>query len=499
MDDPSAIDCAVLLAAPGREPAAGPVRLSLRAGRVAGLAALPEPPPGPRRLLMPALVNAHDHARTLRSASLGAFGQPLETWLPFMGVPPGADPYLCAATAFARSVRHGVSHAMVHYTRVQGGLAYPDEVRAVARAARDVGLRIGFAVAMRDRQGLALCDDATALAAIRPALRDEARRRLSTPAEPAADQLARVDAVAAALASEPGVGEHVTLQYGPTGVQWCSDPLLRGIAARARESGRPVHMHLLETRYQRQWADRAYPQGIVAHLDALGLLGPWLTLAHCVWARPDELAQLADRGVTIAVSTSSNLGLKSGVAPVGEMLRRGCRVAMGLDGMAFDEDDDALREMRLLHALHRGWGFDVDMTPAQLWDVAARNGRRTVTGQGDDGGGAIVAGAPADLLALDLDALDDDALFPAVDPLHLLLARGRGGLVDALWVGGRPVVAGGRVLGVDEPALKAALHRALRAAIAADGGPDAWRMRLTGMAEDLGPFYRSGAFLGGCC
>ena len=40
-----------------------------------------------------------------------------------------------------------------------------------------------------------------------------------------------------------------------------------------------------------------------------------------------------------------------------EMLRQGCRVAMGLDGMAFNEDDDALHEMRLGYALHRGWGF----------------------------------------------------------------------------------------------------------------------------------------------
>ena len=80
-------------------------------------------------------------------------------------------------------------------------------------------------------------------------------------------------------------------------------------------------------------------------------------LAHCAWARPEELALLAERGVTIAVNASSNLGLKSGLAPVPEMLRQGCRVAMGLDGMAFNEDDDALHEMRLGYALHRGWGF----------------------------------------------------------------------------------------------------------------------------------------------
>jgi cytosine/adenosine deaminase-related metal-dependent hydrolase len=47
---------------------------------------------------------------------------------------------------------------------------------------------------------------------------------------------------------------------------------------------------------------------------------------------------MAAGGATIVVNTSSNFIVSSGVAPVGEMLRRGCRVAMGLDGLSFDEE-----------------------------------------------------------------------------------------------------------------------------------------------------------------
>jgi cytosine/adenosine deaminase-related metal-dependent hydrolase len=339
-------------------------------------------PPGPRRLLLPALANAHDHARTFRSSTLGTVDLPLEGWLPFLGVLPGADPYLCAVTSFARSLRHGVTALMVHYTRVQGGLPYVDEALAVARAARDVGVKIGFAVAMRDRQGLAYCDDATVLAALRPAIREPVARRLSAPDGPPAEHLARVGDLAAALLQADGgtLAPHVTVQYGPNGVQWCTTALLQAVAQASAEQQRPVHMHLLETRYQRDWADQTFPQGLVAHLDQIGLLSPRLTLAHCTWARPDELALLAERGVTVAVNTSSNLGLKSGIAPVPDMLRAGCRVAMGLDGMALDEDDDALREMRLAYALHRGWGYDTTMTRAQLWAFAAEHGRHSVMG-----------------------------------------------------------------------------------------------------------------------
>lgn len=500
------IDCAWLLAEPGTQAAQANMRITVEAGRIASLSPLAGPPPGPRQLVLPALTNAHDHGRTFRTATIGAFGQPLESWLPYGGVVPGADPYLCAATSFARSLRKGVARLMVHYTRVQGLGAYVNEAQAVARAARDVGVQIGFAVAMRDRQGIAYCDDAHVLAALRPGIRDAVAARLSTRATPPAAQLALVDDVAQMVASAEGgsLAPHVTVQYGPTAVQWCSEALLAAIAQASADTGRPVHMHLLETPYQREWADQVHPGGIVAYLDAIGLLSPRLTLAHCAWARPDELALLAERGVTIAVNTSSNLALKSGIAPLAEMLRQGCRVAMGLDGSAFDEDDDALREMRLAYALHRGWGFEETMTRAQLWSFAAQNGRRSVSGRtgagGEgDGGGRIAVGAPADVLVLNWDALDDDALFPDIDPLDLLLARGNGSHIDRVFVDGRCVVRGGRVTGVDEAALRAALNAEVRGKLAAQPAASAeWRATLDALSDDLGPFYRRGMFKG-CC
>ena len=472
-------------------------------GRIAGIEPLPGTAPGPRRLAMPALVNAHDHARTFRSATLGAAEQPLETWLAWLGVLPGVDPWLCAATSFARSARKGAARVVVHYTRVQGGRPYLDEALAVARAAGDVGIRIGLAVAIRDRQGIGYADDDTVLAALRPGIRGAVHERLSVRAEPPAAHLARVDELATAV-DEAGLAGQVSVQYGPTAVQWCSPAVLAAVAQASADTGRGVHMHLLETRYQREWADRVHPEGIVRMLDAIGLLSPRLTLAHCAWARPEELALLAERGVTIAVNTSSNLGLRSGIAPVAEMLRQGCRVAMGLDGMAFDEDDDGLRELRLAWALHRGWGFEEAMSRAQLWDFALRHGRRSVDGPmpastaGDAATGPLLAlGCPADVLVLDWESLDDDSLFADVDPLDLLMARGHGGHVAALFVGGRPVVAEGRVTGVDEPALRAELLARTRAALAADPRAAAWRATLREMAEDLGPFYRRGAL--GCC
>ena len=496
----STIDCAWLLADPGSEPARADMRIEVESGRIASVSALPAAPAGPRRLALPALANAHDHARTFRTATLGAYNLPLESWLPYFSVLPGVDPYLCAATSFARSARQGVAELMVHYNRLQGVTGYLEEAAAVACAARDVGLRIGFAVSMRDRHGIGYCDDDAVLAALRPAIRVEVRRRLSVRATAPAQQFALVDDVAR-MVQESGHAPYVNVQYGPTGAQWCSEALLEGIAAASADTGRGVHMHFVETRYQREWADRAYPQGILSRLDAIGLLSPRLTLAHCTWAREDELALLAERGVTIAVNTSSNLGLRSGIAPLPDMIRLGCRVAMGIDGLALDEDDDALREMRLGWSLHRGWGYDSNLSTCELWAFAARHGRRTVSGPQAEAagieGGRIAPGAPADLLLLDWQTLDDDALFADIDPLDLLLARATAAHIDESIVGGRTIVRRGRVVGVDEAALRTELVARMRAAIAARPHVAEWRATVGALAEDLGPFYRHGGF--GCC
>jgi cytosine/adenosine deaminase-related metal-dependent hydrolase len=408
-------------------------------------------------LALPALVNAHDHGRAVRTSSLNAGGKPLETWIQYHALIPPVDPYLVGLVTLSRSALGGVGAVMMHLTRPQGLTDLPTEAAAIARAGREVGIRVGFAPTMRDRNPLVYGPTEPILAA----LPEEARRRIEALLRqplPTRDAVALVDDIAAAAA-----GPLFDVQYGPQGVQWCSDELLSAVAEASARSGRRIHMHLLETRYQRAWADAAHPGGVVKHLDALGLLTPRLTLAHCVWARPDELDLLAERGVTIAVNTSSNLHLHSGIAPVPRMIAAGCRIALGLDASAFDDDDDALRDLRLWHLLHVGNGFNVAVNRAQTLRAAFANGRRSVTNIDD--GGAVAAGAPADILLIDWAALDDDRLREDIDPLVLMLTRATARHIRELIVGGRTVVKEGKVTGVDAEAVRAEVIGRMRNAM----------------------------------
>ena len=305
------------------------------------------------------------------------------------------------------------------------------------------------------------------------------------PATPSAEeQIARVEAIAAAVESAA-----FRVQFGPNGPQWCSDALLKAIAEASRRTGRRVHMHLLETRYQRAFADRAYPEGVVTRLKGLGLLSPRLTLAHCVYARPEELDAIAASGAVIATNPSSNLHLRSGIAPISEAIRRGCRVALGVDASAFDEDDDILREMRLGHFLHGGWGFESVVERGAWLEMIVRNGRYA---NGAPGAGALSVGEPADILVLDLDALDRDAVLP-VEPIDLVFARASAAHVAQLLVAGQEIVRDGRLTRVDLDAAEGPLRSQYRKKMASRAPfLEAWGDLEPAVAEH----YRNGL---GCC
>jgi cytosine/adenosine deaminase-related metal-dependent hydrolase len=440
--------------------------------------------PARRLLAMPALANAHDHCRPLSPTSFGGAGKPLETWLLRLAAMPSVDPYLAACAAFGRAARSGVASVMAHYTRPQGPMPFVDEAREIARAAADVGVRATLAIAMRDRNPLVYGDAAVVRAELPPEARAVVEKEFFAPTLSATEQVARVEAVAAAVESET-----FAVQFGPTGVQWCSDELLRNIARASARSGRRIHMHLLETKYQRAFADRAYPDGLLPHLKSLGFISDRVAFAHCVYARPDELALIAEAGATIVTNPSSNLHLASGIAPIGAAIKKGVRIACGVDGSALDEDDDALREMRLGYFLQGGWGFDKVIERAPYLEATVANGRRA---NGAPGSGDIKVGEPADLLVLDLDRLDRDAVMP-VDPIDLVFARANQAHVAHLVVAGKVIVRDGKLLGVELDQIHAQLRGETRRAMPGRAGFLAASGELERGAAD---FYRG---LVGCC
>jgi cytosine/adenosine deaminase-related metal-dependent hydrolase len=450
-------------------------RVTLSAGRIAGLEATKH---AASALILPALSNAHDHGRGMRTVAFGAGDDALEVWIAALGQEPATDPWLRAAVAFARMAEAGVA-ALNHCHNAADPERLVEEAAAVSRAARDVGLRVAFAVPVTGRNPLTYGDPAPLFDRLPRALAVALRDRPARGPSPEI-QLAMVAEVAAF--------EHelFEVQYGPVGPQWVDDAMLERIADCSAADGRRIHMHLYETRYQKEWAEAAYPDGHLRHLDRLGLLSDRLTVAHGVHLDEEDCALLAERGVHVSWNASSNLRLRSGIAPVERFLRHGVRFGLGLDGMAFDDDEDALRELRVAWRLQRGWGAEDVLTRDRLLDAALIDGRRAIFGSHECAWG-LDAGAPADVLVLESGRIGGDVLEQCADPLDLVIARGRAEDVRSLFVAGREVVREGRATGIDRPAAEAELVEQARAAGALPSDGD-----LRTLQAAIADYYRCG-------
>ena len=171
-------------------------------GIITDISAGAEPSVGPRSLVIPAFINAHDHARPTAS-SFGALGMPLESWILRSALGTPVDPYLTAASALARSARAGCAAMMVHYTRPSGAMPLVEEAGAIARAASDVGIRIAFALAVRDQNPVVYGDEEPVLSSLSKDDRSTIEQLfVRAPMSPKA-YIELTDAIAAAIGARP--------------------------------------------------------------------------------------------------------------------------------------------------------------------------------------------------------------------------------------------------------------------------------------------------------
>jgi 5-methylthioadenosine/S-adenosylhomocysteine deaminase len=212
----------------------------------------------------------------------------------------------------------------------------------------------------------------------------------------------------------------------------------------------------------------------VAHLAALGVPGPDLTLGHGVWLTEAELELVAASDTMICHNTRSNLRLRNGIAPVRARIARRLRVALGLDEAGLNDDRDLFQEMRLVLRLQRTPGMDDGVpTPADVFRMATEHGAATTPFA--ERIGVLEPGRAADRLLVAWPPLADPYLDPETPVLDALGHRGRAAHVDTGIVAGEVVLREGRPARVD----KAEALRALAASLGRPRSPEeAQRRRL---------------------
>ncbi len=344
---------------------------------------------GPDALVVPGLINAHDHGRAPSALQLGIADDLLEAWLVDLLRLPAVDTRDATSYAALEQLENGITTTSNSFYLPAN---YRAELEATAAGYRAAGLRVGLVASTLDQSPVV--ELLTAVAPqLTPALRRFVGEFMARRRPP--DQ---TDYFATLQDYPACAGDHRQwLLAGPVSLHWCSQPLLAEIWAAAARRDLSLQTHLLESPYQAATATARHGQSIVSVMQQQRLLQSNLSCAHCVYLSAPDMALLANAGVSVVHNASSNLRLRNGVAPVQQMLAEGINVALGLDSQSLNDDADMWQEMRLVARLHQAQGQGLDSR--QVWAMATINGARALGIE--DLTGSLAVGKKADLLLLD--------------------------------------------------------------------------------------------------
>ncbi len=369
-------------------------------------------------IVMPGLVNAHNHVFQLSERGLGK-NLTMEEWLkkliyPINKILSSDDHYALVTMACADSFRNGVTSMVEQLTNFARF-----EADSECRAFSDCGMRAAVARGVSTQSTIDPAENA----------------------DPAEEyKIARKHL-------EHWQGEELVQPWlGPAGLYSTDEKTLKLLKDLCTEARTGFHIHLSETRHQAEFARQQGYSGQVDWAYRLGLLDGRTSVAHAVWINPAEIELLRQTGAKAVHNPSSNQVLSSGVANVPMWMQKGLDIALGTDGPASNDSLDMIAEMKSCVLLHRVNTLNPNIMSASNAFKMATQGGAAVLGLSDRLG-MLEPGYLADIACVRYDA--NPSLNPIYDPIEALVYYGSGRDVCTTIVNGNIVYHNGRYLSLD--------------------------------------------------
>jgi 5-methylthioadenosine/S-adenosylhomocysteine deaminase len=238
----------------------------------------------------------------------------------------------------------------------------------------------------------------------------------------------------------------------PHSIYTCSQKTLQDAAALARKYNAPILIHTGEMK--KEWDDSLKQNGMspVQYMDKIGLLGPDVVSAHCIFVDAADEKTLAQKQVGCVHNPSSNMMIASGVSPVADMRAAGIAVGLGTDGPAGSNNDlDLMEEIDLAAKLAKITKLNpLALNAKAVVEMATIDGARAL--HMDKEIGSLEAGKKADVILI---SLDEPNAVPMYDIYAQLAYALKGSDVETVVIGGRIVMRDRKLLTVDKEAAMA--------------------------------------------
>jgi cytosine/adenosine deaminase-related metal-dependent hydrolase len=399
-------------------------------------------------LLIPGLINGHGHGRGLTDFQRGALDNTLESWLFDTRKYVPVATYDDLALSAIRLLKSGVTTTM-HNHLLKNPAEWEQEFQEGLSAYRDAGMRVQFNPGVRNSNPFVYGDNEGFL----KSLPQNLQQMLTAP--PPEGALTGENFVEAVSQLHTASDSDMTrIGFGPLAPQWCTDDLLLAIREAAQKLGVPIHVHAVQSIFQKVYGLDYLGKTLIRHMQDIGFLGRGVVIGHCVWPTEEDIAILAETGAAVTHHPSCNLRVRNGISPAFHMLKAGVLVGLGLDGKGINDDDDMIQEMKVCYLLHRIPSLELDsdhMTARQVFKMTTENNAALLGF--DKRIGRLAPGYLADMVLIDYKAMTHPYIDPAQDPIDALMYRGSNKYVDTVLVNGQTVVRDGSVLTLDEAAV----------------------------------------------
>jgi 5-methylthioadenosine/S-adenosylhomocysteine deaminase len=242
-----------------------------------------------RHMLLPGFVNSHHHVG-LTPLQLGSPDYALELWFASRMSARDVDIYLDTLYSAFEMIASGITTVQHIHGWMRGSFEQVHGASsAVLKAYRSIGMRASYCYAVREQNRLVYEDDAAFCARLPTDVGAALAEHLKRSALSFADHLQLYK-----MLRDENTGQALTrIQLAPANLHWITDDGLMTLVEQAKADDVPMHMHLLETVYQKEYARRRTGTTAVKHMDKLGALGPWMTLGHAVWLTEEDVELVA--------------------------------------------------------------------------------------------------------------------------------------------------------------------------------------------------------------
>ena len=384
---------------------------------------------GPRDLVIPGLIDTHNHmAQALvRSMALEDLPNITRVYIPAEDVLGDDGIRTSARVAMANLLRAGV-------TTTTDTTCTAEHEEAVGETARETGIRCALAVGQRDRTSRLASNyeqiDGRSEYSDDPAVRDDNIAHLE-------DFLTRWSARGQGL-----VRPYIHAASVPS----VSDEMFMAARELAERHDTVVMTHINRDREEIELCVSLFGRRPIEHLSHIGALGPRFLAIHAMLTTAREIRLLAEAGAKLTHAPVVCTDIVSAVTDIVGMRAAGVTVGLGCDTVI----NDILAVMRIaffMQAQSAGIPMydPVGFTTEDAFDMATIEGAKAL--MWDTEIGSLEVGKAADIAVIDGE---NPRLSPRHNPVGSIVRYAAGTDVRNVLVDGRLVVDDGRVLTLDE-------------------------------------------------